>query len=266
MGAPERWNAFLKQIEQRHADISKEATEAALVALTEAELDPTPLATAWGAIDTRLQELERKVEDTWNAQVEKVYESEGHDRAAITAARAQGESLRHRLEDARESLQHRVFADVARRMYGKALSTQKDRNCPRCGAALEVPLTFRALNVKCAHCHGLSTFEPGALLRNAVAFGAHAIASEAAHVEWQAMKNAERVQKAARSPCPLPLLKSYEHAQIAYWKKYCAAKSQLEPEMRDVALEVRSRMDAWYRFSAEHEEEWRNAGRPREPI
>src|SRR5258708_3161526 len=234
MGGADRWNAFLLQIEGRHSDVSKEAAEAALATLTEAEFDPIPLATAWGAIDSRLQELERKIEDTWSVQVEKVFESEGSDRATITAARARGESLRHRLEDGRESLQHRVFADVARRMFAKALAAQKERLCARCGGALEVPLTYRALNVPCTHCKAISTFEPGGLLRNVVAFGAHAIASEAAHDEWQAMKNADRVQKAQRSPCPLPLLKAYERAQIAYWKKYCAAKSQLEPEMRDI--------------------------------
>jgi hypothetical protein len=45
-----------------------------------------------------------------------------------------------------------------------------------------------------------------------------------------------------------------------------SVRAQLEPEMRDVGLEVRSRMDAWYRSSAEHEAEWVRAGRPREPV
>lgn len=103
-------------------------------------------------------------------------------------------------------------------------------------------------------------------MRSVVAWGAHALASEAAHREWLAMRAAERATRAVRSPCPLALLKAYEHAQIAYWKTYVSVRAELEPEMRDVALEVRSRMDAWYRLNAEHEAEWVRAGRPRERV
>jgi hypothetical protein len=104
------------------------------------------------------------------------------------------------------------------------------------------------------------------MMRSVVAWGAHALASEAAQGQWLAMRAAERANRAVRPPCPFVMLKAYELAQIAYWKAYVAARAQLEPKMRDVALEVRSRMDAWYRYNAEHEAEWVRAGRPREPI
>jgi len=138
--------------------------------------------------------------------------------------------------------------------------------CPKCGAPHDVPLTYRAIEVRCAHCGAVGTFEPGTLMRSVVAWGAHALASEAAYREWLAMRAADRATRAVRPPIPLALLKAYERAQIAYWKAYVSTRAQLEPEMRDVGLEVRSRMDAWYRFSAEHEVEWVRAGRPREPV
>ncbi len=266
MAAHERWAGFLTQIAQRHEDVSREVGECATAALARAGFDPTPIGTAWGAIDMRLADLERKIDDTWGAQVERTFESEGYDRARIDAAREEGLRLRHELEDRREALHHRIFADIARRLYARAAAERTDRACPKCGAPLDVPITYRAVQVRCAHCGALGTFEPGTLMRSVVAWGAHALASEAAQDEWLAMRAAERATRAVRPPCPLALLKGYEHAQIAYWKAYVSTRAQLEPEMRDVALEVRSRMDAWYRYNAEHETEWVRAGRPRDPV
>jgi hypothetical protein len=266
MAAHERWAAFLRQIAQRHDDIARETVESASAALELADLDPTPIGTALAAVDARLKDLEGKITDSWSAQVERAFESEGYDHAAITAARAEGDRVRHALEDRREALHHRVLADAARRIYAKALETQSNRLCPRCGAALPIPPTFRAIDVKCAHCGALSSFEPGTLLRIAIASGAHALASESAQREWLAMRAAERAIRNVRPPCPLALLKAYELAQIAYWRAYVTARAQLEPEMRDIGLEVRSRMDHWYRYNAEYEPEWVRAGRPREPV
>lgn len=264
--APGRWTGFLRQIAQRHDEVSREAGACATDALAQTGFDPTPIGTAWGAIDMRLADLERKIDETWGAQVERAFEAEGADRAAIDAAREEGLRLRHELEDRRESLRSTIFADIARRTYARALAERTDRACPRCGAGLDLPITFRALQVSCAHCGALATFEPGTLMRSVVAWGAHSLASEAAHGQWLAMRAAERAARAVRPPVPLALLKAYERAQIAYWTAYVTARAQLEPEMRDVGLEVRSRMDAWYRFSAEHEPEWVRAGRPREPV
>ncbi len=266
MAAHERWAGFLRQIAQRHEEVSREAGECATAALAQAGFDPTPIGTAWGAIDMRLADLERKIDDTWGAQVERTFETEGYDRGAITAAREEGLRLRHELEDRRESLHSRIFADIARRLYARAVAERTDRACPKCGAAHDVPLTYRAIEVRCAHCGAVGTFEPGTLMRSVVAWGAHALASEAAHREWLAMRAADRATRAVRPPISLALLKAYERAQIAYWKAYVSVRAQLEPEMRDVGLEVRSRMDAWYRYSAEHEAEWVRAGRPREPV
>jgi hypothetical protein len=71
---------------------------------------------------------------------------------------------------------------------------------------------------------------------------------------------------AVRSPTPLALLKGYERAQIAYWRRYIGAKAVLEPEVRDIPREVQGRLDFWYRMHAEHEPAWVAAGRPCEQI
>jgi hypothetical protein len=101
-------------------------------------------------------------------------------------------------------------------------------------------------------------------MRSAGAIGTHPISQEAASVEWRAMLLADRRAKGVRSPCPLPLLQAYEAAQIAYWRRYLATRAWFEPELgRDPEMEVRKRGGRGYVTSAEHEEAWRAAGRPR---
>lgn len=264
--AQSRWNAFLKQIADRHAAVCSEARQAALDALRSNDYDPSPIAVAWGAVTHRLGELERRISETWHEKVEAAFESEGRDRATLAAARKQGEDLAFELENARERVEKSVYAQGAREMYARAISRQNGHICPNCGAPVEVPFTAKALNFRCTHCDAIVSFEPGSEVRMAVAFGAHALAWEAAYDQWVAMRIADRAAREARSPTPIHLLKAYERAQIAHWFKYLEAKALWEPELRDIPHEVRSRMEQWYRMFADYQPEWVKAGRPQEPI
>jgi hypothetical protein len=265
LSARERWSEFCKQIEARHRLLRDEARQEAAKALVAANYDPIPIAHAWSGIQNRLQELERRIVDTWNEKVEATYESEGIDRSLQMADREKGASLAYELENAREACDKGILADAARAMYARAVATQKERLCPVCGAPLDVPFTYQAVNLTCRSCRTISTFEPGTLMRNVLATGAHALAWEAAHAEWLAMRAADRRARAHRSPTPLAALKDYERAQIAYWWKYATVRATLEPERGNIRLEVSARMAHWYE-SAEHEEQWRDAGRPRDAL
>jgi hypothetical protein len=267
MRAIERWHVFLEQIAGRHRAISEEAQVAAATVLEAAGFDPTPIATAWTAVENRLVELERRIVVTWHEKVDRAFEEEGADAARRIAAFDRGDDLRFVLENAREELQHRVYAAAARRMHAHALAMRAQRVCVRCGAEWPIPVTYRAIDVRCAHCGTLAAFEPGALLRQFATFGAHALASEAARDAWRAMRVSERAVHKMRPPHSLPLLKAHERAQIAYWRTYLDARSRVEPALRtDLGHEVRSRMEAWYRDRAEFEPEWVRAGRPRDVI
>ncbi len=266
MRAAERWQSFLKQIEERHRLVRDEAAAGAREALPEGGYDPTPIAIAWAGVNDRLLELERRIIDTWHEKVEDVFESEGYDRPALDVERQKGEELAFVLESAREAAEMHLFAEIAREIHGRALAAQKERLCPSCGAPFEVPVSYRSVNLRCAHCGSVATFEPGTLARNAIAFGSHPMAWVAAEREWNAMRRAERRVRDQRPPASLASLKDHERAQIAYWSAYFRTKSQFEPELFDVAREVRARMEWWYTSHAEHEEAWRAAGRPREAL
>jgi hypothetical protein len=263
--AAARWSAFLQQIEGRHAAVCQEAIEGTRAALAATEYDFVPVSHAWMAVTDRLKELERRIIDTWHEKVEAVFEQEGVDQATLARERRRGEDLAFELENRREEAEMRSFAAGAREIHNRALATQAEHNCRQCGAPLPIPLTYYAVNVTCAHCRTVGTFEPGTLARMAIATGAHAMAWEGAYPEWLAMRRAERAVRDHRSPTPLSLLKAYEQAQIAYWFKYIGTRAHFEPALRDVPLEVRSRMQHWWTMM-ETEEEWRRAGSPRAQV
>ena len=262
-GAIERWDGFLGQIRGRHEAVRAEAEAAAraFVASVAQGGDYLPLSHQLQAVNHRLRELETKIIDTWNAQVDDAMAAEGHDRVR---ERAKGQALKDALDDLREEMEPRIFAELARQRFTWAQAQYRPPACTRCGQPLNAPPAFRAYQVACA-CGAPNVVEPSEMLRSVAAVGTHAVAQEATNAEWRAMRHAERAMRAQRPPYSLESIKAYEVAQITYWFKYLSVRSQFEPELaRDPAMEVRSRMEQWYTSFADHDATWVAAGRPRE--
>lgn len=266
MSALARWDAFLAQIKGRHEQVRAEAGTAgrAFIATVAAGGDYQPLSHQLGAVKHRLHELEAKIMDTWHAQVDDAILDEGNSVEARDAACAKGVALGHVLEDARDDLEIALMAELARARYQAAQAALQPVACGGCGAQYQPPHSFRLVSFTCG-CGATVSYDPDELMRSAGAIGTHPVAQEAAAAEVAAMRAADRAARAARSPRPLHLLQAWESTQIAYWRRYLAARAWFEPELaRDPALEVRKRMEQWYQLTAEHEEAWRAAGRPRQ--
>lgn len=267
-GAVERWGAFLAQIQQRYQVVvaAAEAEARGFIARVAAGGDVLPLSHQLMAVSARLSELETRIIDTWHAQVDQAIEDDGLGTAERDREFARGRAVQRALEGQRDELEPRLFAELARQRYAHALARGGAAICGYCGARRQAPVAFRAVVLACG-CGASVPFEPGELMRSVAAIGAHAIAQEAAVGEWRAMRAAWHWLTDHRPPRPLPAIMDYERSQIAYWRAYLAVRSQLEPELaRDPALEIRSRMEAWYVSHAEFEEAWVQAGRPRLPI
>lgn len=267
-GASERWNGFLRQIGDRAQKVREEALAASQAIVAQiATVDNTALSNAWSGVESRLQELERMIIDTWHQKVDQAFADEGASGEVRAAAYEQGDDFKFQLENLREALGIHIQAEVARRLWQLALAEFRGRFCPGCGSQIPLALTFRTTELTCGKCGARSTFEPSTLLRGAGASGAHALPQEAVQREWMAMRAADRAARKVRPPCPFALLKAYELAQITYWRAYVAHRAEIEPELgRDPALEVRSRMEPFYQYQAQHEPEWVAAGSPRERI
>lgn len=231
MSALARWDAFLAQIEGRHRQVRDEAMAAgrAFIASVAGGGDYLPLSHQLGAVRHRLQDLERKIIDTWHAQVDDAVVDEGNPEHVRDAAREKGEDLQHALDDLREELEISLMADLARARHAAATATQD-----------------------------------ADLFQSAIAIATHPVAQEAATAEWRAMRAAERALHRVRPPRYLGIVQAYEAAQLAYWHRYLGARAHFEPILaRDPAMEIRRRMEQWYLSFAEQEESWVAAGRPR---
>lgn len=269
MSAIARWDAFLAQIEDRHKTVRAEAegSARAFIAQIAAGGDYQPLSHQLMAINNRLQELETKIIDTWNDKVDDAITDEGNSTAERDRQRAKGQGLKDRLDDMREELEPRIFAELARQRFTQAQAQHRGAACTHCRAQIAAPVAFRAYHMPCTACGQQTLVEPSELLRSVAAVGTHAVAQEATNAEWRAMRNAERAMREYRPPYPIEAIKANERAQITYWFKYLSMRSQFEPELaRDPAREVRDRMEQWYTMFAEHEQSWVAAGRPRERI
>lgn len=269
MSALARWDAFLAQIEQRHREVRAEAEASARAAIAQVAAggDYLPLSHQLMAVNSRLQELETKIIDTWHEKVEDAIFAEGHGVPERDRQYAKGAALKDTLDDAREELEPRILAELARQRWTHAQAQHRGAACGHCGAHVPAPLAFRAFEMPCPACGQRVLVEPSELLRSVAAVGTHAVAQEATTAEWRAMRTAERTMRASRPPYPIEAIKAYERAQISYWFKYLSVRAQFEPELaRDPAMEVRSRMEQWYTMFAEHEASWVAAGRPRERI
>jgi len=268
MTAIVRWDRFLARIAERHG-VMRAGTEAAartFIAGLAPDGDYQPLSQQLTAVGHRLQELEGAITSTWHAKVDAAILADGHGGVQRDWQFTKGLALLHALEDAREELEPRIFAELARDRFARALRSHRSTACAACGAMLAINTGVRAVEVSC-HCGARNLVPANALVRTVAAIGTHAIAQEAVVLEWRVMRAAERAVHALAPPRPLAPLKAYERAQLAYWFSYLAVRARFEPELaRDPAAEVRARMESWYTSVAEHEQAWVTAGRPRERI
>lgn len=268
-GAIARWDGFLAQIQSRHLEVihDTEIWAKAFTASVAAGGNTGPLSHHLMGVTSRLHDLEAKIIDTWHARVEQAIFDEGHSPLDRDREYAKGAAIKYALEDRRDELEPRLFAELARQRYQHAVA-QVQANpvaCPACGARRNDVVSFRAVDVQCS-CGATIHVEPGDLMRSVAAIGAHPFAQEAAVVEWRAMRAAGHALSDMRPPRPLELILEYERRQIAFWRVYFTTRAQLEPELSDIGREVRARMEHWYTSNAAFEEAWVIAGRPRQAM
>jgi hypothetical protein len=260
-----RWDGFLNNIRERFLEIMQEAKEGCPALLEESNLDPIPMGNAWGAIEMRAKQLETKIEETWSSQVERAFEQDGAPPQFIAHERAKGDALRDFIEVERERTRIAIYSDAGRAIFRHA-ATEIARSfaCVRCGAPLEVPFTFRALNVHCQHCRTVNGYEPGTRLRLAE-ICIHPLCEEAAWQQWLVMHQAENAWRQAR-PVTIHHLKGWERAQIAYYHAYLSTRVRLLPDTAQAFdADLRGRMRQFYE-SMERERPWTLAGRPRDLV
>lgn len=261
-----RWDGFLVQVRERFIGIMREAQEGCPLLLEQADFDPIPMSNAWCAMEMRARQLETKIEETWNGQVEGAFAAAGASPEAVAYERGKGDATRNYLEMERERTRIGIYASAGRALFRRGIAEKEGKGfaCVRCGAPLEVPFTFRALNVTCPHCTTVNGFEPGTRMRMGE-LCIHPLCEEVAWPEWVAMRQAERTWRTTRGTT-IQILKAWERAQIHFWYAYLSARIRLMPETAPAFdADLRGRMRHFY-DQMDREAVWTRAGRPRDLV
>lgn len=263
----QRWDGFLKNIRERFEQIMQESRDGCAQMLAETNYDPIPMGNAWGAMERRAKDLITKVDETWRQQVEGKFEEAGVPRPVIDAEARKGDGMREWIEVEIERTRIGIYCKLARDVAEMDVrERQGGYPCKQCGAPLPAPVTFRVLNLTCAHCRTVNEFEPGTRTRYVEASCLHSLCQEAAWNEWLAMQQAERAFKRAR-PHTIQHIQTWEAAQIAYHKKYLTTRLQYLPDQApSYAKDLAGRMEHFYVYTIPNDAEWVKAGRPRAPL
>lgn len=255
-----KWDGFLAKIKERFDQIMQESLVGCAQVYDQTQ-DYLPMNNAWTGMKSRGMQLQDKIQDTWDEQVEDAYENAGANSRQEDAARAKGEAMKDYIEVETERVEIAIFCNAARKMHAAAVANQPTPHCTQCSAPLQVPFTTRAVNVNCPSCGAINTLEPGtdAIMVNSFS---HYIAREAAWQEWVTMHRAEEAWRDART-ASIQIIQAWEDAQIKYWTKYLQMEAQVRPEVADkFDKHLASKLHHFY-ISMQHEKAWINAGKPR---
>ncbi len=265
----QRWDAFLKNIKERFDQIMQESVEGCAQLLRDSNYDPIPMGNAWGAMERRAKELGTKVDETWRQQVEPKFEEAGVARPISDEQCRKGDAFRDWMELEIEKTRIQIYCAAAREVAEiekREAGGGRGYPCKQCGAPLAVPITYRVVNLKCAHCGTINEYEPGTRTRYTEASCLHSLCQESAWNEYVAMQQAETSYKRAR-PHTIQHIKAWEAAQIAYHRKYLTTRLEYLPDQTpSFAKDLAGRMEHFYVYGVHNDAEWIKAGRPRAQL
>jgi hypothetical protein len=263
----QRWDGFLKNIKERFDQIMQESRDGCAQLLRDSNYDPIPMGNAWGAMERRAKDLSTKVDETWRQQVEPKFEEAGVARPAIDEQSRKGDAFRDWMELEIEKTRIQIYCAAAREVV--ELDKREKAGgypCKQCGAPLTVPITYRVVNLTCAHCRTVNEYEPGTRTRYTEASCLHSLCQESAWNEYVAMQQAERDYKRAR-PHTIQHIKNWEGAQIAYHRKYLTTRLEYLPDQTpSFQKDLAGRMEHFYVYTVQNDGEWVKAGRPRAAL
>ena len=213
-----RWDAFLQKMDTRFEASLLQGEQAVLDSLEENNYDYYASLRTLMAIRSQVDaSLIRKINDTWQQQVEPLMRADGHYWADESFKGHQAADDMHE----RMSLwQYITEGRLAEKYYGHAIQLiNRDFFCTQCNAPLQVKKDFfMAQYVACHYCAAVNTFEPETKY---VTLGWNVVDSMSA---LYALQEYGEMLK-ARSLNPL----AYEQAVRKYYEKYFDERIKLLP-------------------------------------
>ncbi len=161
-----RWSALLAKIRARVDDICAETEAGATALIASNPRDPLALKTAMQALNARVDEIERKIERTWNGERLDSVEGPGGVRVhAPQSAYDERHATEQYVQETWTRCKMRSFARFLRAMWPLVdAEMRKEVPCAQCGASLRPARRDRVESLACPHCHALNQVLPDVLV------------------------------------------------------------------------------------------------------
>jgi hypothetical protein len=259
----ERWQGFLSKIDERKREILAEAEEGLGELMGACPEDPMPLGNALSGLRFRFEELKKRVDDTWEQQVEPKFE-EASGGGFHDAGLDSKQDFLVGVDESWHAFEARMLAEFYRRLRPRAEAMLgKPVECMYCRAALDIPVPHESVSLPCPFCHAVNQILPETAVAIYFSGAPDAVAAEVAlPVRYEIERfriEVDRKRRATRWAAEsVESLDKWEAMERAYWEKYAAAKGQAVGHPPDAEL-VASRMEFFRKFTLMTNQAWRKA-------
>jgi hypothetical protein len=213
-----RWDAFLQKMETRFEESLEQGQQAVLDSLDDNDFDYFTSVRTLMAIRSRIDaSLIRKIDDTWQQQVEPLMRADGHYWAEESH---KGYHTSDTMHERMSLWQYITEGRLAEKYYGHAIGLiNRNFFCTQCNAPLQVKHDFfMAQYVPCSYCNTVNTFEPETRY---VTIGWNVVDSMAALYALQEYKDMLAARSAGAAV--------YEQAVRKYYERYFDERIKLMP-------------------------------------
>lgn len=249
-----KWDAFLAKMETRFCESLVHAEEAVIDNLVESDYDLDANMTAWSGIESQIQGLSEKIEQTFEEKVApqmldyiERWDIIDQDQKGIQLS----SSFRYRIERFEIELEGKI----AEKFYNHALQfLNEEFKCSQCSGKLEVKKDiFRAHYVSCDYCNTVNTFVPNDKIAE-IRWVVDNIAKHKVLAEWDAKNAAQKHCQSFRSlnegDDNTELTKAYdvwESKENAFWTNYFTERASFLPEYEEtIAHDVSVKMKLFF--------------------
>lgn len=257
----QRLEGFLAKIAERQAEIFAEADEGVREIINAFPEDTMPLGNALQGLRFRIEELKKKVDDTWDQQVSPKFDEVG---AAFA------EKGRDRKDDFVHDLAAKwdLFCAEMEALFYQNLKPRAEAgdkkvvNCGGCGAPLKLPSRKDAVSVKCPSCGALNQVlaETAVSIYQGAGHAFGQLESLPLRHEIERFRVAVDRRRRAQSWAPEPIesMDKWLEMERACWEKYAQVKAATLGTPVDHEF-VKSRVDAFMEYSLLRDQRWRKA-------
>lgn len=259
----ERWRGFLSKIDERLAGIVSEC-EAGVAGLTaQSPDDAMPISQAMTGLDHRIRQLDDKIEETWDGQVEDKF-SDGGDGDFLDVGLDMKRDAELALEAKWTLWKAKALGDFYRQMWPRAQAAMAEPlPCTQCGTPLSVPTPHQSHTVPCPSCAAVNQIIPKGCIQQYFGGGSHAFAEELAlPIRFEIERYREEVDRWRRArdwaPETIESMDKWHEMEVRYWRTYSEAKAKMLHEPVDEEY-VESRLAQFRKYNLENDQRWRKA-------